>query len=167
MNIFYYQNQQLTQAATWKELPNEVLAIVPKTTLKPGQHLLHIVYRGEIGKSYLYSQTMFFDAMVFFRSQSFKRFKGDDLRGFYRTKTGRKLANEKDEYALVSQFEPVACRKCFPCFDQPNMKATFTVKMVIPKNLRALRSGSHLIEKFLIIDDSVFFFFLTLQQYEC
>ena len=75
MNIFKYQNQQLAQAATWIELPNEVLAIVPKTTLKPGQHLLHIVYRGEIGKSIINSHSMFFLTQGFFRSQPLKIFK--------------------------------------------------------------------------------------------
>src|SRR5579883_2779177 len=57
------------------------------------------------------------------------RFKGilnDKLRGFYRAhENGRKYA--------ITQFEPTDARRAFPCFDEPALKATFDVTLIIPK----------------------------------
>jgi len=52
--------------------------------------------------------------------------------GFYRSKY---TYNGKEEYMLVSQFEAADARKAFPCFDQPDMKATFDLSFIINKNL--------------------------------
>ena len=46
------------------------------------------------------------------------------LRGFYLSKTSRR------NYA-VSQLESTDARRAFPCFDEPALKATFDVKLVI------------------------------------
>jgi len=56
------------------------------------------------------------------------------LRGFYRS--------EKDgaRYA-ATQFEAADARRAFPCFDEPEFKARFTLTLVIPPNLVAVSNG--------------------------
>jgi tricorn protease interacting factor F2/3 len=59
----------------------------------------------------------------------------DKLYGFYRSKYTQ---NNKTKYLATSQFEAPYARKAFPCFDQPDKKATFSLTLKIPKNLKAI-----------------------------
>lgn len=53
-----------------------------------------------------------------------------DTRGFY--KYHYTLADRK-QHLLVTFFEPTFAREAFPCFDEPDMKATFSVVVVRPE----------------------------------
>ncbi|XP_024870969.1 glutamyl aminopeptidase-like [Temnothorax curvispinosus] len=60
-------------------------------------------------------------------------FKGslkDKIVGFYISKY-RYKANET-RYIATSKFEPTYARQAFPCFDEPNFKAHFSIKLVHP-----------------------------------
>lgn len=58
------------------------------------------------------------------------------MKGLYRSK----YVNEKGEetYAAVTQFESTDARRCFPCWDEPALKATFDISLTVPKDLVAL-----------------------------
>ena len=43
-----------------------------------------------------------------------------------------------DDRSCVTQFEPSDARKALPCFDEPWVKATFSVRMQVPKDATAL-----------------------------
>ncbi|WP_198539390.1 M1 family metallopeptidase [Candidatus Mancarchaeum acidiphilum] len=59
----------------------------------------------------------------------------DKMYGFYRSSY---TYNGRQEYMLSSQFEAGDARAAFPCFDQPDMKATFDISFLIPKEFDAI-----------------------------
>ena len=58
----------------------------------------------------------------------------DQMRGFYRSKYTSPEAPDEERYAAVTQFEAADARRALPCWDEPAIKATFDVVLVIPKN---------------------------------
>uniref|UniRef100_A0A6A7FZR5 Aminopeptidase n=2 Tax=Hirondellea gigas TaxID=1518452 RepID=A0A6A7FZR5_9CRUS len=59
----------------------------------------------------------------------------DDMRGFYRSKYTHK---GKDHYIGSTQFESVDARRALPCWDEPAVKATFDVTLIVANHLIAL-----------------------------
>ena len=57
----------------------------------------------------------------------------DRLRGFYRSHYRDVDGNE--QYLATTQFEATDARRAFPCWDEPSLKATFDVTLVIPTEL--------------------------------
>ena len=55
---------------------------------------------------------------------AFKGILNDKLRGFY-------LSKSKTRSYAVTQFEATDARRAFPCFDEPGLKATFDVSLVV------------------------------------
>lgn len=66
------------------------------------------------------------------------------LRGFYKS-TWEDEAG-KTHTIVTTQHEATEARKTFPCFDEPNFKATFKVSLVVDKHLVALSNGRRLKE---------------------
>ncbi|KAL8992094.1 MAG: hypothetical protein Q9169_007379 [Polycauliona sp. 2 TL-2023] len=67
------------------------------------------------------------------------------MAGFYRSKykpavePSKSVPMEGDSHLMFStQFESCDARRAFPCFDEPNLKATFDFKIEIPEDLVAL-----------------------------
>uniref|UniRef100_A0A4W3J228 Aminopeptidase n=1 Tax=Callorhinchus milii TaxID=7868 RepID=A0A4W3J228_CALMI len=60
----------------------------------------------------------------------------DKMKGFYRSKYTTLLGEVR--YAAVSQFEPTDARRAFPCWDEPAIKATFDITLIVPKDRVAL-----------------------------
>lgn len=69
----------------------------------------------------------------------------NNMAGFYRSKykpAAKPLdsvaRDEEHHYMFSTQFESSDARRAFPCFDEPNLKATFDVEIEIPDDLVAL-----------------------------
>ena len=60
----------------------------------------------------------------------------DKMKGFYRSKY--RGPNGEDRYNAVTQFEATDARRAFPCWDEPAIKSTFDVTLIVPKDKVAL-----------------------------
>ncbi|MCS7123620.1 MAG: M1 family metallopeptidase [Candidatus Aenigmarchaeota archaeon] len=56
----------------------------------------------------------------------------NDLTGIYVSKVN------ESENMITTQFEPNYARRCFPCFDEPKLKAVFKLSLLINKDLKAI-----------------------------
>lgn len=77
------------------------------------------------------------------------QFKGelnDKMKGFYRSNH----SNMKGEqcYCAVTQFEATDARRCFPCWDEPAIKAVFELTVAAPKDMVALSNMPSVSEEF-------------------
>lgn len=59
----------------------------------------------------------------------------NDLKGFYKSTYNQ---NGIEKYIATTQFEATDARRAFPCFDEPNFKATFGVSIVHQKDKTVL-----------------------------
>uniref|UniRef100_UPI00358F8C8C aminopeptidase N n=1 Tax=Myxine glutinosa TaxID=7769 RepID=UPI00358F8C8C len=91
------------------------LRITPKNDAKQ-QYLILELDDGnmESGKSYTFKA-------------NFSGNLANDLSGFYRSEY---VEDGKPKVMATSQMEPADARKAFPCFDEPEMKATFNVTLI-------------------------------------
>ena len=63
----------------------------------------------------------------------FKGILNDQMAGFYRAKYVDPKSGET-KYMATTQFEATDARRAFPCFDEPNLKATYSVTLVSETN---------------------------------
>ncbi|XP_017592419.1 PREDICTED: aminopeptidase N [Corvus brachyrhynchos] len=95
---------------TWLETPTQYLVVQLETPLQQGQrYRLSCNFTGELA---------------------------DDLAGFYRSEYTDKSGNK--QVVATTQMQAADARKAFPCFDEPAMKANFTVTLVHPSNYVAI-----------------------------
>ena len=64
----------------------------------------------------------------------------DQLHGFYRSTFTDVEGNE--QVIATTQFEATDARRAFPCWDEPDFKATFGVTLVVPDELMAVSNGA-------------------------
>lgn len=67
---------------------------------------------------------------------SYRGILNSDMAGFY--KSSYADAEGKKKVMASTQFEALDARRAFPCWDEPAVKATFSVTITIPSNLTAL-----------------------------
>ncbi|KAL4893852.1 peptidase family M1-domain-containing protein [Aspergillus ambiguus] len=60
----------------------------------------------------------------------------DNMAGFYRS--SYKMPNGETKYLASTQMEPTDARRAFPCFDEPALKAKFTITLVADKSMTCL-----------------------------
>ncbi|KXS98190.1 hypothetical protein AC578_6417 [Pseudocercospora eumusae] len=64
------------------------------------------------------------------------------LTGFYRSREGNaensRAGSEAQDYVLATQFQPSDARRAFPCWDEPEFKATFDLSIEVPNDLEVV-----------------------------
>jgi aminopeptidase N len=72
---------------------------------------------------------------------NFQGIMNNEMAGFYRSKykpaatpAGSVAKDDEFHYMFSTQFESSDARRAFPCFDEPNLKATFNVKIELPED---------------------------------
>ncbi|MGQ4809679.1 Aminopeptidase N [Candidatus Entotheonellaceae bacterium PAL068K] len=70
---------------------------------------------------------------------TFEGILNDKLRGFYRSVFHDAHGNE--HVIATTQFETTDARRAFPCFDEPDFKATFGVTLIVPDGLFAVSNA--------------------------
>ncbi|KAK3768872.1 hypothetical protein RRG08_021880 [Elysia crispata] len=76
----------------------------------------------------------------------------DKMKGFYRSKY---FIGDQEKFAAVTQFEATDARRAFPCWDEPAIKATFDVILVVPKDKVALSNMPIISDKEVEGDESL------------
>jgi len=84
----------------------------------------------------------------------FKGALNDRLHGFYRSKY--KDGTGKTKHLATTQFEAADARRAFPCWDEPAVKATFDVSLLVEKHMTAIsnmpeKSKNNVNSKILVI----------------
>jgi len=71
------------------------------------------------------------------------RFRGvlnDKLRGFYRSRFTDESGEER--FIATTQFEATDARRAFPCWDEPDLKATFAITLDVDEDLLAVSNAA-------------------------
>ncbi|XP_071450915.1 puromycin-sensitive aminopeptidase [Hetaerina americana] len=76
----------------------------------------------------------------------------DKMKGFYRSKYTSPSGEER--YAGVTQFEATDAHRCFPCWDEPALKATFDITLRVPPKKVALSNMPVVSERQLTLEES-------------
>ncbi|KAF2405417.1 hypothetical protein EJ06DRAFT_535325 [Trichodelitschia bisporula] len=77
--------------------------------------------------------------------QKFTGTLNDSMAGFYRS--SYKKADGSTGYMATTQMEPTDARRAFPCFDEPALKAKFTITLIADKSLTCLSNMDAVEEK--------------------
>ncbi|MGH9166090.1 MAG: M1 family metallopeptidase, partial [Acidimicrobiales bacterium] len=103
-----------TLAATVRLEPDDERAVlVLDGTAGPGVHTLHLTFTGGIG---------------------------DMLRGIYRSNYTD--GDGVTHTLATTQFEPTDARRAFPCWDEPDRKASFTTTLIVDADAVAIANGA-------------------------
>ncbi|KAK4910425.1 Aminopeptidase 2 mitochondrial, partial [Elasticomyces elasticus] len=78
-------------------------------------------------------------------TQKFSGKLNDNMAGFYRS--SYKSEDGTNKYLATTQMEPTDARRAFPCFDEPALKAEFTITLVADKDLTCLSNMDEASEK--------------------
>ena len=86
-------------------------------------------------------------------SIEFVSYLNDDMKGFYRS-SYQDFNSKKRVFLASTQFEATELRKALPCFDEPNMKATFQTNLGRTRNMTSLSNMNKVSQgKPMIADD--------------
>ncbi|EGC29778.1 hypothetical protein DICPUDRAFT_51094 [Dictyostelium purpureum] len=103
---------------------DEKLAIEPNSKIYNSDNSYYILYFNDLPKLYTKYGTIF---KLYIEYTGSLNNEATLLRGLYLSTYESPQNSGNSKYLAVSQFEPVDARLAFPCFDEPNLKAKWTI----------------------------------------
>ncbi|XP_072747372.1 aminopeptidase A isoform X2 [Anoplolepis gracilipes] len=118
---------------------------------KPTKYEIFVISAENEFKSGLYNLSLKFNGslknkIVGFYSSQYEYDEEDDMKKIQRL-LGKESA-KKFRYIATTKFEPTYARHAFPCFDEPNFKAEFSIKLVCP-----MQNSYHSLSNMDIVDE--------------
>ncbi|CAB3360791.1 Hypothetical predicted protein [Cloeon dipterum] len=102
---------------------NETITVTSQSRDEARQ--FHIIHTGSsLKKGLSYTVEITFDGIL-----------NDLLQGFYRSSYQQ---DNETKWIATTQFQPTDARQAFPCFDEPGLKARFSISLARPKKLMAV-----------------------------
>ncbi|XP_071942533.1 puromycin-sensitive aminopeptidase-like [Antedon mediterranea] len=120
--IFKAGGNDIIPSAITPRVDDETVTFEFPSNLPPGPAEIHLQYVGELN---------------------------DKMKGFYRSKY---QVDGEDRVCAVTQFEATDARRAFICWDEPAVKATFDIKLIVPKSKVALSNMNVIEDKALSTD---------------
>jgi puromycin-sensitive aminopeptidase len=108
---------RLSAAVEYDE-PNEQITLSTGRPIEPGEWQVEFSFRGTLN---------------------------DQLRGFYRSTFTDEAGAEQT--IATTQFEAADARRAFPCWDEPDYKAVFSVTLIVPDDLEAISNMAEVARK--------------------
>src|SRR3984957_11338863 len=102
-------------------------SVVAKTELEPAKERAHLRFAEKLS------------AGEWTLKIAFRGILNDKLHGFYRSQY--QDASGKAHVAATTQFESTDARRAFPCGDEPELKASYKVTLVVDEDLAAISNG--------------------------
>ncbi|KAJ8727733.1 hypothetical protein PYW07_001852 [Mythimna separata] len=113
---------------------------------KDDDHSIYIVRKFEDAPRNFYSLTLGTTLLVgrqYILSIKYTGLLNDNLHGFYRSSYEEKGVKK---WIAVTQFQAMDARRAFPCWDEPALKARFTISIARPDNMSSL-SNMNIVSK--------------------
>jgi aminopeptidase 2 len=113
---------------------DHVISSSPELSYNEEDHITKITFQDELKPGSKLTLTQKFSSVL-----------NDKMVGFYRS--SYKTKDGGVEYLATTQMEPTDARRAFPCFDEPALKAKFTITLIADKKLTCLSNMDVVSEK--------------------
>ena len=117
----------VTESVQFMPLHVRDMTITGHRVLRDGKEIEHNEVIFEKNDLYIFNLTNVMEPGSIHLLMDFNYTLREDLAGFYRSSFIDENGNR--HYLGTTQFEPTDARKAFPCFDEPSLKANFTIHM--------------------------------------